>query len=303
MDASAKAVSGLGTNALHGGRALDLQSRERAIGKSPLWKRLGGNAAAISDSRASRLLQYVVLPIGILLVWEALFRFGVFSHVALPSPLKVGATLWKLAITGQLFIHVAASILRVMEGFMVGAVLGLFLGVGIGISKPFARITDFVIQVLRPIPPIAWIPLAILWFGIGEISKVFIIFLGAFFPIVIGAVEGIRQTDFRHVELAKVLEVSRWKFIRRVVLPGALPSIITGLRVGLGTAWVCVVAAEMIAAESGVGYVIVDGRELTRPDMVIAGMITIGVIGKLMDVMLKRLENLLIRWKNQYAGE
>jgi sulfonate transport system permease protein len=115
-------------------------------------------------------------------------------------------------------------------------------------------------------------------------------------------VEGIRQTDPKYVEVAKVLEVPWYRFVHKVVLPGALPSIITGLRVGLGTAWVCVVAAEMIAADRGVGYVIVDGRELSRADVVIAGMISIGVIGKLMDVLLKRLERRLIPWKTPYAG-
>jgi sulfonate transport system permease protein len=132
-----------------------------------------------------------------------------------------------------------------------------------------------VIQVLRPIPPIAWIPLAILWFGIGESSKVFIIFLGAVFPIVINTLEGIRATDRRFVELARVLEVPRGRFVRQVILPGALPAIITGLRVGLGNAWVCVVAAELIAADKGVGFIIVDGRELSRTDVVIAGMATL----------------------------
>ena len=131
------------------------------------------------------------------------------------------------------------------------------------------------IQVLRPIPPIAWIPLAILWFGIGESSKVFIIFLGAVFPIVINTLEGIRATDRRFVELARVLEVPRGRFVRQVILPGALPAIITGLRVGLGNAWVCVVAAELIAADKGVGFIIVDGRELSRTDVVIAGMATL----------------------------
>ena len=131
------------------------------------------------------------------------------------------------------------------------------------------------IQVLRPIPPIAWIPLAILWFGIRESSKVFIIFLGAVFPIVINTLEGIRATDRRFVELARVLEVPRGRFVRQVILPGALPAIITGLRVGLGNAWVCVVAAELIAADKGVGFIIVDGRELSRTDVVIAGMATL----------------------------
>jgi sulfonate transport system permease protein len=172
-----------------------------------------------------------------------------------------------------------------------------------GTSRAGGRLGDLVIQVLRPIPPIAWIPLAILWFGIGESSKVFIIFLGAVFPIVINTLEGIRATDRHFVELARVLEVPRGRFVRQVILPGALPAIITGLRVGLGNAWVCVVAAELIAADKGVGFIIVDGRELSRTDVVIAGMATIGIIGKLMDVALRHLEARLVRGRAAYSGE
>jgi sulfonate transport system permease protein len=254
------------------------------------------------DSRASHICQYIAMPLTILLIWQLMCRTSLVSPVALPSPFAVGTTLWKLIYEGHLLVDVYVSIVRVLEGFGIAVSLALPLGVAIGISRTLARITDLFIQCLRPIPPIAWIPLAILWFGIGETSKIFIIFLGAFFPIVINVMDGIRQTDHRYVELADVLEVTWWRFIRKVVLPGALPSIMTGLRVGLGTAWVCVVAAELIAAESGVGYIIVDGRELSQPDVVIAGMIVIGVIGKLMDVLLKRLEVHLVPWKTPYEG-
>jgi sulfonate transport system permease protein len=303
FSAKANPASGAGAIQTDGGLfAGPSVERPRGLVEN-LSGRLQSAIARAWNSQSFRLLQYVLLPLGVIAVWETLCRTGVFRPVALPSPLKVAATLWGLVTSGQIFVHVGASILRVLEGFVVAAALGLVLGVGIGISKTLERTTDLMIQLLRPIPPIAWIPLAILWFGIGETSKVFIIFLGAFFPIIISAVDGIRQTDSRHVEVAKVLEVSRWKFVRRVVLPGAVPSIITGLRVGLGTAWVCVVAAEMIAAEKGVGYVIVDGRELSRPDMVIAGMISIGAIGKLMDVLLKKWGSRLVRWKTEFQGE
>lgn len=263
------------------------------------WSRLLGRQVR---TRATSLFQYVMLPVAIVALWEALCRANLIRVIALPAPSTVAVTLWGLCASGELFVHIGASLLRVLEGFAGAAVLGLGLGVAVGISVTFARITDLIIQILRPIPPIAWIPLAILWFGIGEMSKVYIIFLGAFFPIIIGVIEGIRQTDNRYVEVAAVLEASRWKLVRKVVLPGALPTIITGLRIGLGNAWVCVVAAELIAAERGVGYIIVDGREMSRPDLVIAGMISIGIIGKLMDVALKRLERVLVPWRTQYGG-
>ena len=264
-----------------------------------LVRRLFGGRAR---TRATSLFQYVMLPVAIVALWEALCRANVIRVIALPAPSTVAVTLWGLCASGELFVHIGASLLRVLEGFAGAAALGLVLGVAVGISVIFARITDLIIQILRPIPPIAWIPLAILWFGIGEMSKVYIIFLGAFFPIIIGVIEGIRQTDNRYVEVAAVLEASRWKLVRKVVLPGALPTIITGLRIGLGNAWVCVVAAELIAAERGVGYIIVDGREMSRPDLVIAGMISIGIVGKLMDVALKRLERVLVPWRAQFGG-
>ncbi|CAG0930050.1 partial sulfonate transport system permease protein, partial [Rhodocyclaceae bacterium] len=199
--------------------------------------------------------------------------------------------------------HIGISVLRVLEGFGIAALLGLSLGIAIGLSRTLDRLTDLIIQVIKPIPPIAWIPLAILWFGIGEKSKVYIIFLGAFFPIIINTIDGIRQTDHKFVEVARILEVPRLRFVRQVVIPGAFPAIMTGLRVGLMVAWMCVVAAELIAAGSGIGYLIMDARQLSQSDVVLVGMITIGVVGKLMDSLIKRLERRLISWKVSYAGD
>jgi sulfonate transport system permease protein len=170
------------------------------------------------------------------------------------------------------------------------------------LSRRIDRATDLFIQLVKPIPPIAWIPLAILWFGIGEAAKVYIIFLGAFFPILVSTIDGIRQTDHRFVELARILEVPRRRFITKVVLPGALPAIMTGLRVGIMVAWMCVVASELIAASSGIGYLIMDARQLSQTDVVLVGMITIGAMGKLLDTMLKAMERRLITWKTTYAG-
>lgn len=263
-----------------------------------------GSATTLDEGarrHSTKLLQYLLLPAATVLLWEALCRANLVPVVALPAPTTVAATLWTLCASGQMFLHIGVSLLRVLEGFACATALGLVLGIGVGVSTTFARMTDLMIQITRPIPPIAWIPLAILWFGIGEASKVYIIFLGALFPIIIGAVDGIRNTDRRYVEVARVLAASRAKLIRKVILPGAMPTILTGVRIGLANAWVCVVAAELIAAERGVGYVIVDGREMSRPDLVIAGMISIGLIGKLMDVALRRLERRLLPWREGNA--
>lgn len=259
--------------------------------------------ALLQRAKLLRSAQFVALPILLLVLWQFLFQIGVIKPITMPPPTKVAQSFVELAGNGQLFKHIAVSILRVLEGFGLAAFAGILLGVGIGLSQSLDRLTTFIIQVIKPIPPIAWIPLAILWFGIGESSKIYIIFLGAFFPILVNVLDGIRQTDSKFVELARVLEVSRRKFIRQVVVPGALPAVMTGLRVGVGVAWMCVVAAELIAATQGIGYMINDARQLSQPDVVLVGMITIGIIGKVMDDLLKKLESRLIRWKTAYSGD
>lgn len=262
--------------------------------------------ADITDPRFRKIkhiIQYVGLSAFVLAAWQILSQLGFIKPLILPPPSRVALAFWELLKSGAMARHVGISVLRVLEGFGIAAALGLGLGVAIGLSRTLDRLTELIIQVVKPIPPIAWIPLAILWFGIGEQSKVYIIFLGAFFPIIINTIDGIRQTDHKFVEVARILEVPRFIFIRRVVIPGALPAIMTGLRVGLMVAWMCVVAAELIAASSGVGYLIMDARQLSQSDVVLVGMITIGVVGKLMDSLIKRLERRLITWNVSFAGD
>jgi sulfonate transport system permease protein len=247
-------------------------------------------------------LFYVLLPLVVIALWQGLFELGAIRPILLPPPTRVAKAFWELTLSGALPHHVAISLLRVLEGFVIAAAAGLLLGLAIGLSKGVDRATDLFLQLVKPIPPIAWIPLAILWFGIGEAAKVYIIFLGAFFPILVNTVDGIRQTDHRFVELARIFEVPRRRFILQVVLPGALPAIMTGLRVGIMVAWMCVVASELIAASSGIGYLIMDARQLSQTDVVLVGMITIGAMGKLLDSLLKRAEARLITWKPTFKG-
>jgi len=268
--------------------------------------RAEGNAskrAHFALAAGRRALHYASLPIAALCLWQLTSVLDLVPAVAMPSPAQVARAFLELVRTGELLRHVAMSLARVLEGTAAAAALGIGLGIGVGLSRRLERATDLMLELLRPIPPIAWIPLAILWFGIGELSKLFIIFLGAFFPIVMNVISGIRQTEHKFVEVARILEVPRARFIRHVIVPGALPVIMSSLRLGLGIAWMCVVAAELIAASSGVGYLIMDARQLSRPDVVLAGMITIGVVGKAMDVALKRLERRVVEWKVIYQGE
>lgn len=251
-------------------------------------------------SRLSSAALYVFLPVALLAVWQILFEVGVLRALLLPPPGKIAATFIALLLNGDLLRHLGISLVRVLEGFTLATAAGLTFGIAIGLSRALDHATDLIIQLIKPIPPIAWIPLTILWFGIGEESKVFIIFLGAFFPILVNTIDGIRQTDNKYVELARVLETTRLRFIMRIVLPGALPQIMTGLRVGMMVAWMCVVAAELIAASSGIGFLIMDARQMMQTDQVFVGMIAIGATGKLLDVILKIIERRLIGWKAEF---
>lgn len=242
-------------------------------------------------------IKYFALIIVVLVFWEYITITGKIPSYALPSIQKVLGTAWKLLADGILVKHILASFARVLTGFFIGFLLAMLIGFPIALSKNFEEITELIIQILKPIPPIAWIPLAILWFGIGEVSKIYIIFMGSFFPILINVVAGIKEIDGRLYELGTVYEIPKTKLIRKIVFPGALHSILTGVRVGLGNAWICVVASEMIAANSGVGYMLNNGRSLGQPDQVVLGMIIIGVVGKLMDDVLKKISVLAIKWE------
>ncbi|HEY8805579.1 MAG TPA: ABC transporter permease [Clostridium sp.] len=247
--------------------------------------------------RKINIVKYYTLPILIIIIWEVAAIAGWITPYTMPAPHKIILTAWELIKDFSLIKDVGVSVIRVLGGFVIAAVLGIIIGVLSAISKDFELFTEFIMQVLKPIPPIAWIPIAILWFGIGETSKVFIIFVGAFFPIFVNVIDGIRQIEDKYVEVATIFEVPKLKFIKKVVIPGAMPSIMTGLRIGLGNAWICVVAAEMIAATQGIGYMLMDGRSLSQPDKVILGMLMVGIIGKAMDDALKKLEVKLIYWR------
>lgn len=237
-----------------------------------------------------------ILPLVLFGVWEAADCLGMLKPYTMPPPKSVLDTAVELAKEGKLQEHILSSVVLVLQGFLLALVAAFILGIAIGLSKKVEAFFELTVQIFKPIPPIAWIPLAILWFGIGVNSKLYIIFLGAMFPILLNVVSGIHNIDKRYFDLAKVYETPGLRFILKVVLPGALPQIMTGIRVGLGNAWVCVVAAEMIASVTGVGYLLTYGRSLSRPDMVILAMLLIGIVGKIMDDVLKFITKRLVRW-------
>ena len=245
---------------------------------------------------AGYFLEYVALIISVIVVWIIMGNEGKLNPVVMPTLQKIGKTFKTLFLKGTLIKHCGISIGRVLKGYGISVALGVTLGILIGLSHHLERNTQLLVQIIKPIPPIAWIPLVILWFGIGESGKVFLIFLGGFFTILVNVIDGIKQTDERLVEVSKVMEIPLWKHIFKLVLPGALPNIFTGLRVGLTSCWMCVVAAELVSSTTGLGYMIMDARQYGQTDVVITGMITIGLIGKIMDSLLHLIESKIVVW-------
>jgi NitT/TauT family transport system permease protein len=223
----------------------------------------------------------------------------VTGSVIFPTPWQVARGIAELIADGTLVEHIGASLLRVGIGFALAVVVALPLGLWMGWVRGAYVTFNPLFQILRPISPIAWIPLAILWFGVGNASPVFLIFISSVFPMVVQTTAGVHTIERRYLQAAENFGVSRWTLFRRVIVPAVLPQIIVGMRIGLGVAWLVVVAAEMIALRSGLGYLIIDSRNAgNRYDLVIAGMIMIGLIGLLLDGVMRLLEGLeSVRWR------
>jgi len=216
-----------------------------------------------------------------------------------PTPLAVITATVELLRDGTLWEHIGASLFRVAAGFLLAVLIAVPLGLWMGWVNGAFRTFNPIVQLLRPISPIAWIPIAILWFGVGDASPIFLIFLSAVFPLVVQTVTGVHTIERQYLRAAENFGVSRRKLFLRVVIPAALPQIIVGMRIALGVAWLVVVAAEMIALHSGLGYLIIDSRNAgNRYDLVVAGMVIIGVTGLLLDTLMRRLEALRsVRWR------
>ncbi|MBI3230012.1 MAG: ABC transporter permease [Burkholderiales bacterium] len=258
-------------------------------------------------------LQSVILPLALLALWHVATNYGWVSPQRLPTPLAVlqrwwayllpttpysldSGAWWRWAISGELLLDIAASMYRVVLGFALGALLGLPLGLLMGANQRIYALCNSTVQVLRPIPPIAFIPLAMLWFGLGNPPAVFLIALGAFFPILMNTIAGVRQVDGIYLRAARNLGASQWTIFARVILPASTPSILTGVRVGIGTAFIVVIVAEMIAANNGLGFRISEAREYFWLDKILAGMLTIGMLGMAIDAAMNHLTNYLLRW-------
>jgi NitT/TauT family transport system permease protein len=263
--------------------------------------------------RTSRLARSLLVPLLLLLVWEIVSRAGWVSPLILPSPGAVATRWWAYllprapydasagsflawAVSGELPQDAAISLLRIAGGFALGGGLALPLGLAMGAWPAAYQLLNPVVQILRPIPPIAFIPLAILWFGLGNPPALFLISQGAFFPVLMNTIAGVRAVDSIYLRAARNLGAGQWTLFRRVMVPAAMPYILTGIRVGIGVAFIVVIVAEMIAVNSGLGYRILEAREYFWSDKVIAGMISIGLCGLGIDLGMSRLNGWLLRW-------
>ena len=250
------------------------------------------------------LMISVVSVLLFLAIWEILVRVGVINPKYLAAPTQVVQTfIVKLydpnpdgAVLG---IHFISSLYLALVGYFAAVVVGIPLGLAMGYSNHFYRLINPIFEIVRPIPPIAWIPLSVIWLGIGTVAKGFIIFLAAFVPCVINSYTGVHQTSPVLINVAKTCGANRWQIFRTVCLPSALPLAFTGLKVGLGNSWSTLVAAELLSATAGLGYMIQQGRSLVRPDIIIVGMLTIGITGAMMSYLLNLLERKFIHGRVQ----
>jgi len=237
------------------------------------------------------------LPGLVFLLWIAGSHFSLWNAYIIPPPAEVAAAFAQVVADGSLSKHLAASFARVFSGFGAALLLAFPAAVALGMNKHWNPYVHISLECLRHIPPLATIPILILWFGIGEASKLAVILMAAFFPLFLNALDGIRRCDPGLVEVGRTLGFSRGRVLRRIVLPAALPSILTGLRLGLGYSWRALIGAELIAASSGLGYLIHDAESLSRPDVIVAGVLALGCVGSLSDHLFFRLADRLVPWR------
>ena len=253
-------------------------------------------------SKLQPILLGAALPIILIAVWEILSRTGVVPAYQLPAPSVILETILGLAADGSLWGHIGITVYRVFFGFLIGTVFAVILGSVVGLYGKAEQIFDPMIQAFRSIPSLAWVPLFILWMGIGEPSKVTMIAVGVFFPVYLNVVSGIGGVDRKLIEVGKMYGLNTFQLIKRVILPASLPSFLTGLRSGLGLGWMFVVAAELMGASTGLGYLLVLGQNTLSPETILASIVLFAIIGKLSDWLLKTVEEKSLHWQDN-AGK
>lgn len=246
------------------------------------------------------LLKGLVIPGAVLMVWVLGSGLGLWNQYILPSPARTLETGYQMLAGGPLPKHVAVSLYRVFAGFGISFLIAFPLGVVLGMRSQLSSYFDPILEFIRHIPPLAVIPMLILWFGIGEVSKLIVIVLAAFFPIFLNTLNGVHYLDGKLLEVGRTFGFSSREQFLRIILPAALPYILVGMRLGLGYSWRALIGAELIAAASGIGYMILDAEQLSRPDIIVVGVLTIGILGSAIDYLFFKLTSMMTPWK---AGE
>ena len=247
-----------------------------------------------------RTLPWIV-PLAILLLWQAASQLGLLADQIMPAPTAVARAFWRLTRSGELLRDIGVSSWRAFGGFAIGGGIGFVLGMANGLSGLSEKLTDTTLQMVRNIPHLALIPLVILWFGIGEEAKLFLVALGVFFPIYVNTLHGVRSVDRQLLEMARAYGMSDRAIFWRVVFPGALPSIFVGLRYGLGIMWLTLIVAETISASSGIGFMAMNAREFMMVDVVVVSILIYAALVKLADSVARLLERICLSWNPVYA--
>ena len=279
---------------------------DRTQSSSPLSSPLSEDLRAIF-ANGVRFLKHLTpwlvpwaVPVLLIVTWQLAAQFGYLSSRILPEPLAVLKAFWNLTVSGEIFVHVRTSLWRAISGFLVGGSLGLALGLLTGTFRIAETLLDTSLQMIRNIPALALMPLVILWFGIDEIAKLFLVSVGVFFPVYLNTFHGIRSVDKGLIEMARSYGLSGWSLYRDVILPGALPSILVGVRFALGLVWVLLIVAETISAQAGIGYMTMNAREFLQTDVVLVGILLYALLGKLADSLSRAVEHRSLRWHPGY---
>lgn len=252
------------------------------------------------ESWSEKLIPWCI-PVLLIIAWQILTSAGIIGENVLPKPTKVLSTFTRLVMSGELGKHIWISAKRAFAGFLVGGGIGLILGLTNGVFPIARKLLDSTIQMVRNIPHLALIPLVILWFGIGEEAKLVLVALGVFFPLYINSYHGIRSIEPGLVEMGRVYNMKGLSLFRDIVLPGALPSILVGVRYSLGIMWLTLIVAETVAADSGIGYMAMNAREFMQMDVIVLSILIYAILGKLSDSVAKVLEKRLLQWNPNYS--
>ncbi|QTD40279.1 ABC transporter permease subunit [Sporosarcina sp. Te-1] len=242
-----------------------------------------------------------LIPVILLITWQFVVLFGIVSPQLLPAPLTVLASFIELVVSGDLAFHMTGSLGRALVGLLIGGGIGFLLGVANGLSKFSYAFTDTTLQMIRNIPNLALVPMVIIWFGIDEGAKIFLVSIGVMFPIYINTLHGIRNIDPGYIEMGRMYGMKGWRLFKEILLPGALPSIFVGLRYSLGVMWMTLIVAETIASTRGVGYLAMTAQQFMQSDIIIITIILYALFGKAADLLARWGERKALRWNKAYA--